>query len=111
LEAALAPVIPPHAAEIVSSPEDLARRLRSPNKSLRVAVILAACPKKLEGLQSLGPLLENLRLILILPDAGPQTIAQAHSLRPRYLTNIDSDFQDVAAVLKKMLSLTELAID
>jgi hypothetical protein len=44
---------------------------------------------------------------LILPDADPQTIARGHNLRPRYLSNIQSDFQDVAAVLRKMLAFPE----
>ena len=48
-----------------------------------------------------------LRVILILPDADPQTIARGHNLRPRYLSNIQSDFQDVAAVLRKMLAFPE----
>jgi len=62
-----------------------------------------ASREDLQELQSLHLILEDQRLILILPDADPQTVAQGHSLRPRYLTNIHSDFQDVASVLRKIM--------
>jgi len=70
-------------------------------------VILAPGRKILLELQDLDQMLERLRVILILPDADPQTIARGHNLRPRYLSNIQSDFQDVAAVLRKMLAFPE----
>jgi hypothetical protein len=103
LEEAVATVVSHQATEIVHTPGDLARKLRKPDNGLEVAVILAASLKRLRELQPLDQILESLRLILILPDAAPRTIAQAHNLRPRYLTNIQSDFQDVAAVLRKIM--------
>jgi len=104
----VAQTIPEHATVVVHTPEGLSRRLRKPDNGLEVAVIMAATPKKLRELQSIEQMLENLQLILILPNAAPQTIARAHSLRPRYLTHIHSDFQDVRAVLKKLLALPEI---
>lgn len=108
LEEAVAKVIPEQITVVVHTPEGLARRLRKPDNGLEVAVIMAASPKKLWELQSLEQMLESLRLILILPNAYPQTIAQAHSLRPRFVTQIHSDFKDVRAVLRKMLALPKL---
>ncbi|MEW6658298.1 MAG: hypothetical protein AB1424_06535 [Thermodesulfobacteriota bacterium] len=107
LEEAVAMVVSPQATEIVHTSQGLARRLRRPDNGLEVAVILAASRKKLRELQFLEQMLESLRLILILPDAAPQTIAQGHNLRPRYVTQMGSDFRDVSAVLRKMLALTE----
>jgi hypothetical protein len=103
LEEAVATVVSQQATEIVHTPGSLTRKLRKPDNGLEVAVLLTASRKRLRELQSLDQILEGLRLILILPDAAPQTIAQAHNLRPRYLTNIHSDFQDVAAVLRKIM--------
>lgn len=111
LEEAVATVVSQQATEIVHTPKGLARRLRKPDNGLEVAVILAASRKRLRELQSLDQILESLRLILILPDAAPQTIAQAHNLRPRYVTHLHSDFQDVSAVLRKMLALPEFQIE
>ena len=102
LEKAVAAVVPKQATEAVHTRDGLARRLRKPNNGLEVVAILAASRKELRELLSLAQILEGLRIILVLPDADPQTIAQGHSLRPRYVTNIHSDFQDVAAVLGKI---------
>jgi hypothetical protein len=111
LEEAVATVVPHQATEIVHTPKGLAHRLRRPHYGLEVAVLLAAGRRRLREMQALEQMLERLRLILILPDSDPRTIAQAHSLRPRYLSNIHSDFQDVAAVLKKMLAIPELPLE
>lgn len=98
--------VPGQTTEVVHTPEGLAQRLRRPHNGLEVAVLLATGREKLRELQSLDQMLETLRIILILPDADPQTIALAHSLRPRYVTNIQGDFQDVAAVLRKILEVS-----
>lgn len=103
LKEALATVVAQQATEEVHTPQGLAGRLSKPASGLKVAVLLAAGRGKLRELQALDRMLESLRLILILPDTAPDTIAQAHSLRPRYVTDIHSDFQDVCAVLRKML--------
>jgi len=107
LEKVLAAVVPEQTTEVVHTAEGLAQRLRRPFNGLEVAVILAPGRKNLLELQDLDQMLERLRVILILPDADPQTIARGHNLRPRYLSNIQSDFQDVAAVLRKMLAFPE----
>jgi len=103
LEEVVATVVPQPEMEMVHTPGGLFHRLRRLNNGLRVAVILAAGRKELGELLSLGLMLEGLRVILIIPDADPQTISQGHRLRPRYISLIDSDFQDVAAVLRRIL--------
>jgi hypothetical protein len=103
LETVVATVIPEQIIEMIHTAEGLAQRLARPQNGLEVAILLATSRAKLWELQSLEQMLERLRVILILPDTDPQSIAQAHSLRPRYLTNIQSDFQDVAAVLRKIM--------
>ena len=51
---------------------------------------------------ALKDLFDGIRKIIILPDGEQVTISLAHKLYPRFLSYIDSDFSDVAAVLKKM---------
>ena len=104
LEEAVAAVIPEQMTERLHTAKSLAERLRNPLNGLEVAILLAATRQDLQELQALEQMLERLRVILILPDATPQSIAQAHNLRPRYLTNIQSDFQDVAAVLRRIMA-------
>ncbi|RKX60288.1 MAG: hypothetical protein DRP28_01560 [Thermodesulfobacteriota bacterium] len=93
--------------EICMTIESLSQRLRQPTYDLSIAVLLAADSQDLTELLSIRDLIWDLRLILILPDRETGTIAKGHTLRPRFLTYLDSDFADVTAVLKKMLSNTD----
>jgi hypothetical protein len=111
LKEAVATVVPQGKTEIVHTPLGLARSLRRPHNGLQLAVILAANRKKLRELLALEQILDGLRMILVLPDAEPQTVSEGHRLRPRYLALAGSDFQDVAAVLRKMLTLSELQME
>ncbi|NVM22502.1 MAG: hypothetical protein HWN68_12065 [Desulfobacterales bacterium] len=87
--------------------DSLSRRLRRPTYDVAVAVLLAATKEDLLDMLSIRDLIRNLRIILVLPDTEDATIAQGHSLRPRFLTYADSNFAEVAGVLNKMLGNTE----
>ena len=93
--------------EICMTIGSLFQRLRQPTYDLSIVVLLAADSQDLTELLSVRDLIWDLRLILILPDRETGTIAKGHILRPRFLTYLDSDFTEVAAVLKKMLSNTD----
>ena len=69
-----------------------------------VAVLFAADRQELAKLYSTRYLLEGFRIILVLPDANPETVSAGHRLRPRYVSYIDGGFEDVVAVLKKMMA-------
>ena len=81
----------------------LTHRLRRPTHDLAVAVLFAASKQDLLDILSVRDLLEDLRIVLLIPNRQKDTIAKGHTLRPRFLTYADSDFSDVAAVLRKML--------
>ena len=49
-------------------------------------------------------LLHDIRIILILPNRSDETISAGYKLHPRFISYTDSDFKDVAAVLKRMIS-------
>ncbi len=84
--------------------ETLSQNLRQPIGRLTIAVLLASSQKDLEDIFSIRDLFDRVRIILILPDRNEDTISKGHSLFPRFLTYVDSDFNWVTAVLKKMLS-------
>ncbi|MEN6332381.1 MAG: hypothetical protein ABFD57_10375 [Smithella sp.] len=65
--------------------------------------MLAASGKELEDILSIRELLEDAKIILIVPDTDPATLARGHTLRPRFLSDCGSDFVDVAAVLGRMI--------
>jgi len=83
--------------------DSLSNRLCLPGNNVDIAVLAAANEEDLLKILSLSDLLSDIPIILILPDSKPDTISRAHSLGPRFLTYLDSDFGEVKSVLSKML--------
>lgn len=94
----------PHEVKICRTMQGMSTALRRPNHHLTTGVLLAATKDELTGFLSIRELLDNLRVILVLPDRDDKTVTKAHGLRPRFVAYTDSDFIDVAAVLNKMLN-------
>ena len=69
----------------------------------RIAILLASSREELQDILSIRELLEDTKIILIVPDTNPDTVAKGHTLRPRFLSDCNSDFVDVAAVLGQMI--------
>ena len=88
--------------EIYRTIDLLSLRLHQPVMESCIFVILAPNVQQLDEMRTLREMLQERRLILILPDGEPMTISMAHFLRPRFLTYADSDFVEVLAVLGKM---------
>ena len=84
--------------------ETLSQALRQPQYDLAAAVLLAEDTADLSDLLSIADLLDEVRIILVLPDRKKETIAKGHTLKPRFLTYADSTLLDLAAVLNRMLS-------
>jgi len=80
------------------------QRLREPKHDLDIAIVVADSKEELEKLVAISDLLSDIRVILVLPDKAEKTIGKGHALRPRFLSYVDSNFLDVAAVLSKMLA-------
>lgn len=89
--------------EIYRTIASLSNRLRQPIEDLNIAVLLTFSREDLLNILSIRELFWNLRIILILPDREDDTIAKGHILRPRFLSYLDSDFAEVAAVLGNMI--------
>ncbi|MGO9137829.1 MAG: hypothetical protein ACLP9S_16385 [Syntrophales bacterium] len=89
--------------------DSLSSELRRPRNHGDIAILLASSKVELQylNLNSLRNLLSDLKIIVILPDSNPDTVARAHILRPRFLSYCDSDFKDVAAVLSRMIENME----
>lgn len=91
---------------VVRQLEDIKATLLYRSEEIRVAVLLAATRQELFDLKSLWSLFEGKRTILILPDGEQETVAVAHSMRPRFISCGDRDFRDVIAVLEKMTGIS-----
>jgi hypothetical protein len=103
LQRAIETLVPIERTEVSCTIDSLSCRLRQPKDDLTIAVLLAASRKDLADILSIHDLLCDIRIILILPDTEDDTVARGHTLQPRFLSYIDSDFTDVAAVLEKMV--------
>lgn len=68
-----------------------------------LAVLLAARSEELDQMVALSGWLQDLPIILMIPDSGPETIAKAHRLRPRYLTGPQVDWGELCAVIRQIL--------
>jgi hypothetical protein len=95
--------VPEERTEVYRSLERLSQRLRRPTYNLKGAVLLTTNRAELSGIISLRDMFRNVRIILILPDRDKDTISEGLKLHPRFLTDTDSNFKDVVAVLGKMM--------
>ncbi len=102
-------VVPNENAEIYDTIDTLGQRLSRPSYNIAIAVLLISGREELRDVLSIRHLFDNIRIILILPDRKNETIVLGHKLRPRFLSYTDSDFKDVAAVLKKMFTVLDFS--
>jgi hypothetical protein len=91
--------------EICHSIEELSERLRKPRSNVRVAVLFALDREEIMRIASLGDFLADVKSILVLADDDRDTIMKAHTLRPRYITWLDSDLRNTVNVLRNMVAL------
>lgn len=88
--------------EVHQSVDSLNQRLLKPVDRPAVAVLMLADAEEINSLEALGPLLDDIRLVLILPPNNGLTPKSAHRLLPRYVTYAGGDYLDLEAVLTKM---------
>ena len=89
--------------KICRSIDALSKGLRKPRNDMNVAILHASTRTELLDFISLRDLLWDMKIILILPDSDPDTVAKGHILRPRFLSYCDNGFTDVAAVISRMI--------
>jgi len=111
LRAAVHKVIPKGRIEHFSKLTDFHDRLRTIVEPDSVAVLSAPNRGELQEMQLFRTLLTELYVILVLPDRGKGTIALAHHLLPRFLSQKDSDFADLKAVLNRMYDNSQKSHD
>lgn len=103
LEQIIKPLVQKKQLENYSSIQELTKRLQQPRKEEAVGIFLPENTEDLSNLLSINHLVRDVRIILVLPDRNEKTISIGHSLRPRFLTYADGNFNDVAAVMSKMI--------
>jgi hypothetical protein len=104
LQPSIAELVGSNNLEVFRTITKLAHRLRQSMDNSTVAILVAATKEDLADILALHTWLERVKVILVLPDYEIETIAQGHKLRPRFLTVLGGNLQEVVAVLKKMLA-------
>lgn len=102
LGAAIHKVIPEDRIERFNKLDDLRERLRTVVEPDSVAVLSAGSREELRQMLLLRRLLPEIYVVLVIPDQKKSTIKLAHHLLPRFLSQKDSDFADLKAVLSRM---------
>lgn len=102
LETAVRKVIPEGRIERFNKLINFRERLRTIVEPDSVAVLSAPSRDELRKMKSFQRLLTEIYVILVIPDRGKRTIALAHQLLPRFLSQKDSDFAELKLVLARM---------
>lgn len=89
--------------EIYRTIDNLPARFRQLDNTPSIAVLVAFTRKELSDLLSIRSLLADIPTILVVPDRKEETIAMGHTFYPRFLSFADRGFEDVIAVLRKIL--------
>ncbi len=89
--------------EIYETLENFFRRFAEPIQDPSVAILLFTNREDLVETLPIRDRFQDASLILIVPDREEETIALAHQLRPRFLTDLQNDLTTVTAVVEKML--------
>ncbi len=83
--------------------DDLAHNLRQPRHDLAFAVLFPGSKSELSDLLKMKDVLQDVRIVLILPDRDEVTTTTGHKLYPRFLTDIEDNSNTLELVINKML--------
>ncbi len=80
------------------------------NYDREIFILLADSKSRLKKLMTLIDLMEDKRIVLILPDNSKAVTSMAHQFFPRYFTSINDTYADLCAVITKMTNINTKAI-
>jgi len=102
LQKTIAKMLEDQKIEIYKTVAELAAKLRSTCHDRMIIILLVSDEKDFRDILAIKSLLDGVRIVLILPNANDEMVAMGHSIHPRFLSYIDGNFQEVAAVLEKI---------
>jgi hypothetical protein len=89
--------------ELHRSAGSLFRRLCQPAREILAGVLVMTRREDFDQIFVLRELLDDIPLIIVLPDGNEDLVPRAHLLRPRFVTFWDQGLREVPAVLARML--------
>jgi len=93
--------------EIYRTIDALSKRLREPKKNGSILVLFATSKRLLLEIIAITTLLQDIKIVLVLPDRKDDTIAKGHMLRPRFVTYADTDCTELYSVVHRMAGIRE----
>jgi hypothetical protein len=94
--------MPKEKSDICRTIEALSQRLRQPTLEQRVLVLLIDSREELKRMLEINELLDDTKILLVLPGMDSDTIACGHRLHPRYISDYTGDFSDIVSVLSRI---------
>ena len=79
-----------------------AKLKKTHNYDKEIFVLLADSKSRLKEMMPLIDLMEDKRIVLIIPDDSKAVVSMAHQFFPRYFTYINDVYDDLCAVITKM---------
>ena len=99
-------LVPQEDVEVYDSIPTLASRIRRPQLEPAILALFVSDEEDMENLLSIRALLDDNRFVLVLPcRCAPDAIMAGYSLRPRYLSFMNTSLNDVKAVLDRMIGV------
>ena len=84
--------------------EDLVCDLWQSTRESVLAVLIIGSQNELVVLQQMKMLLNDIRIVLILPDRSSETIALGYELHPLFMGCLEDDGEAIAAIVGKILA-------
>ncbi len=88
------------AFQTINSFKERLKQISNYNKE--VFILLADSENRLDELTTLIDLMENKRIIIILPENTNPIVSKVHQFFPRYFTTISESYTDLCSVITKM---------
>lgn len=101
-------VIPAEKLKICRTLRDLEHELRRQHARCRLAVINVGSAAEMDGLLLVRHLLDDIRLILLVPEMDRETAHKGHQLYPRFMTDIHIETNRLTAVIKGNLEYLKI---
>jgi hypothetical protein len=79
------------------------RMIRSPSERYGIAILWISSRNELDTFVTMKDYLDDLPLVLILPEQAKDTLGEAYKLYPRFIGYHDGNLDITAAVVNKML--------
>jgi len=97
------PLVPEDKLEVYRGLAGLEERLRRPRDACCAAIVFGPSHEDLEKIVGLRGFFQDAKILLVLGDQSPETIALAHKLKPTYISEFDDGTSGVVSVLKHLV--------